>query len=152
MALRTDTGGYRFIFKIDFEDVIVIWKRMRLRVPVNSLTYIILILYVFIPMLDGMVCADCTGNPPFQGKTTIGHLQAPHDDVIYPSHAGTKSQTSAEQNTRSFCSICANVLMGVEVFLPQVHNPVAPWHAPCAVPILSEFHYSIDKPPQNLLA
>jgi len=132
--------------------VIVIRKRMRLRVLINPLTYIILVLYVFIPVLDGMVCADCTGNAPFRGETTIGHLQAPHDDVTYPSHEGTKSKTSDGQDTQSFCSICANVLMGVEVFLPQVHNSVAPWHAPGAVPILSEFHYSIDKPPQNLLA
>jgi len=73
--------------------------------------------------------------------------------VTYPSHDGTKSKTSDEQqNTQSFCSICANVLMGVEVFLPQVHVSVAQWHGPCVVPALSELHYSINKPPQNILA
>ena len=129
----------------------MIKEGMNLRLLTKVITYVILILYVLIPMLDSMVCADCLGNAPFQGETTIGHLQAPHDDVSYSSHDGTQSKTPGEQDAKSFCSICANVLMGVEVFSPQVHISVAQWDGPHAVPALSELHYSIDKPPQNLL-
>jgi hypothetical protein len=96
-----------------------------------------------------MVCADCIVNAPFQGKATIGHLQAPHDDVIYISHDGTKSKIPDEQAATSFCSICTNFLMGVEVFASHVNLSVAQWVNPCAVPALSDLHHSIDKPPQN---
>ncbi len=124
---------------------------MRLKLHSAPLTFVFLILYVFVPMLDSMVCADCLGNAPFRGGTTIGHLQTPHDDVVCPEHDGTKSKTADEKDTKSLCSICANVLMGVEVFSPHVHTSVAPWHSPWAVTALSEPHYSINKPPQNLL-
>ena len=124
---------------------------MRLRFLKSLVTYGILILYVLIPILDSMVCADCIDNAPFQGEATIGHLQASHDDVIYISHEGTKSKIPDEQAAISFCSICANFLMGVEVFASHVHLSVAQWDDPCAVPTLSDLHHSIYKPPQNHL-
>lgn len=125
---------------------------MRLGSYINPLTYIILVLHVFVPILDCMACAHCMGSAPFRGETTIGHLQAPPDDVIYSPHDGTAAKAPGEQAAKSLCSICANVLMGTEVFLPQVHISVAQWHGPCAVPALSELHSSINKPPQNPLA
>jgi len=124
---------------------------MRLRLLRSPLTYVILILYVIIPMLDSMVCADCMGNAPFQGETTIGHLQPPYVDVSYSSKDGTQSKTPGTQDAKSFCPICSNVLMGVEVFSPHVHTSVAPWYGPWAVTALSEPHYSINKPPHNHL-
>jgi hypothetical protein len=124
---------------------------MRLRFIKNSLTYAILILCVFVPMLDGMVCADCIGNDPFQGETTISHLQSLHDDVRYSSKDGAPSKTASTQDAESFCSICANDLMGVEILSPDIHIPVAQCDVPCAEPTLSELHYPINKPPQNLL-
>lgn len=124
---------------------------MRLRLPVNSLTYIILVLHLLVPMLDSVVCADCMGNAPFQGETTIDYLQAPHDDVIYTSHDGTQSKTPGERNAKSFCLICFNVLMGVEVSFPNLHIAVSQHDGPHAVTALSDLHYSIDKPPQNNL-
>jgi hypothetical protein len=91
------------------------------------------------------------GNAPFQGETTIGQLKAFHDDVAYSSKDGTQSKTPSEQNAKSFCSICANFLMGVEVSSPNPHTIVAPYDGPHAVPARPELHYSINKPPQNLL-
>ena len=126
---------------------------MRLRLLRNHLTYVILILYVLIPFFDSMVCADCSGNAPFQGETTISQLKAFHDDVIYSSKDGTQSKTSGGQDAKSLCScsICANVLMGVEVFSTNLHIVVSQYDSPHAILALSELHYSIHKPPQNLL-
>lgn len=139
-------------FLIDFEGVIVIKERMRLRLFKSLIIYVILISYVLIPMLDSMVCADCMDNAPFQCDTAIGSLRTPHGDVIYTSHDGTQSKTPApgEHPAKSFCSICANFLMGIKVFSPNAHISVAQWDGPSAVPVLSELHYSINKPPQNL--
>jgi hypothetical protein len=133
----------------------MIQERMRLRLFKKLITYGILILYVLTPMLDSMVCAGCMDDKPFQCETTSGHLlqAAPNDDVISAPHDGAQSPppVSDEHAAKSFCSICANFLTGVEVFSPNVHTAIAPWDGPCAVPALSELHYSIDKPPQNLL-
>jgi len=102
-------------------------------------------------MLDSMVCADCIGNAPFQGEATIGNLQAPYVDVSYSSNDGTQSKTPGTQDAKSFCLICANILMGVEAFSPNPHIVMAQCNGPQAVPSHSELHYSINKPPQNLL-
>jgi hypothetical protein len=125
---------------------------MRLRLLRRLVTYVVLILYVLIPMLDSMVCADCLGNAPFQGEAAIGHLRVFHDDVTYTSHDVTQSKTPDDQAATSFCSICANFLMGVQVLSPQVHFSVAHWDSPCVLPVFSELHYAINKPPQNLVA
>lgn len=127
---------------------------MSLRFLKSLITCGILFLYVLTPMLDSMVCTDCIGKAPYQGETTIGHLQTPYGDVISPSHDGAQSETpgSDEQAAKCFCSICVNFLAGVKVFAPRVHIVVARWAGPGVSPALSELHYSIDRPPQNLLA
>jgi hypothetical protein len=102
-------------------------------------------------MFDSMVCADCLGDTPFQRETTISHLQAPHDDVIYTSRDRAQSKTFGERTSTSFCSICVNFLMGVDVFASHVNLSIAPWDGPCDLPALSNLNQSIDKPPQNLL-
>ena len=132
----------------------VIKGDMRLRFLKSLVTYGILILYVLIPILDSMVCAGCLDNEPFQCETSIGCLQAPYDEVVYTSHDGTQSNApiSDEYAAKPFCSICANFLMGVDVFSPNTHLVVTQWDGPSDVTALSEFHYSIYKPPQNLLA
>jgi hypothetical protein len=128
-------------------------EHMRLRLFRKLITYGILLLYVFTPMLDSMVCAGCMDDKPFQRETTIGCLQAPDDEVVYTAHDGAQPlpPIADERAAKSFCSICANPLTGIEVFYPNVHAAITPWDGPCAVPALSELHYSIDKPPQNLL-
>ncbi len=126
---------------------------MRFRLFKSLITYSILLLYILTPMLDSMVCAGCMDDKPFQCETTVGCLQAPADEVVYAAHDGAQSKPPAadEHAAKSFCSICANVLTGIDIFSPNVHIAVAPWYGPCAVPAPSELHYSIDKPPQNLL-
>lgn len=123
---------------------------MRLRFLRNLITYVILLFYILVPLLDRMVCADCIA--PFPGEATISHLQTPHDDVPYEMHDGAFSKTSGDKAAASFCLICANVLMGVQVCSPHAHITVVEWDGPCAMPALSELHYSIHKPPQNLFA
>lgn len=113
--------------------------------------YGIVILYVLIPMFDSMVCADCLDSAPFQREMMISHLQTPHDDVINISRDVAQSETSGERTATSFCSICANFLMGIDVFASHVHLSVVPWDGPCDLPALSNLSQSIDKPPQNLL-
>lgn len=125
---------------------------MRLRFLKTLITYGILILYVLIPMLDSMVCTDCIGKAPFQGETSICQLQTPHGVVNYASGDGGQSKTVPDgQGGASFCSICANGRMGVDLFSPPVHIAVAQWDGPSTVPVLSYLRHSIDKPPQNRL-
>jgi len=92
-------------------------------------------------------------NEPFQCKTTIGNLQTPRYDALSASHDRTQSKTpvSDEHTAKSFCSICTNFVTGVDVFSPNLHITAAQWDGPTDVTALSEFHYSIHKPPQNLL-
>jgi hypothetical protein len=100
-------------------------------------------------MLDSAVCVDCAGHAPFQGETAISHMQTAHIDVSYSKKNETQSNTATEQGHQSFCSICANVLMGTEVSSSNLHIIVAQCDSPRALPMISELHYSIDKPPQN---
>ena len=127
---------------------------MRSRLVKCCSTLVILLLYILTPLLDSTVCAGCLDNEPFQCKTNIGCLQAPHNEVAYPSHDGTQSNTPAsdEHGAKSFCSICVNFLTGVDVFSPNTHIVVSQWDGPSDVTALSELHYSIYKPPQNPLA
>lgn len=130
----------------------MIEKLMRLRLFRNLATYVILLLYVLIPMLDSMVCASCMESAPLQCETSIGYLLAPRNDVVSASHDGAQSKTPLpdEYAAKSFCSICANFLTGVEVSSQHVHASVAQWDGPCAVPPLSVLYRSINKPPQNI--
>lgn len=130
----------------------MLWGQMSRRFLKNLVIYPILILYVLIPVFDTMLCADCLDSTPFEREMTIGHLQTPHDDVINLSRDVAQSETFGERTATSFCSICANFLMGVDVFASQVHLSVVPWDGPCDLPALSNLAQSIDKPPQNLLA
>ena len=127
---------------------------MRLRFFRYCVTSAVLLLYVLTPLLDSMVCAGCMDDKPFQCETTIGCLQAPKDEVVYTAHDGAQSPApvSDEHAANSFCSICANSPTGVDTFSQNVHTAITPWDGACAVPALSELHYSIDKPPQNHLA
>lgn len=128
----------------------MIEKRMSPRLLRSLITYAILILYVLIPVLDSTVCADCLGHVPLQGETTISRLQVLYDGS-YTSHEGTQSKTPGEQHAKYLCSICSNSPLEVEVSAPNLYLAVSPYDGPSAVPALSESHYSINKPPQNLL-
>ncbi|MEE9914028.1 MAG: hypothetical protein K4571_20135 [Deltaproteobacteria bacterium] len=122
---------------------------MRLQVHKNIITFAILLCYLCTPMLDSMVCADCMGNAPFRGEMTINHMKTSPDDVSSAKKGETQSNPATEQGHKSFCSICANVLMGTEV--SSVNPPIISTQCdnPRALPSISELHYSIDKPPQN---
>jgi len=129
----------------------VIEKRMRLQILKNLITYAILIFYICTPMLDSIVCADCMGNAPFRGEAAISHIQTSHVDVSYSKKGETRSNTTTEQGHKSFCSICANVLLGVEVYSSQVPILIVQRNDTHIAPPLSELHYSIHKPPPNFL-
>lgn len=124
---------------------------MLLRFQKSLIIYCILILYVLMPMLDSIACANCMDKEALKCITTIGCLKAPCDEAGYTSHDETGSKTPGKQAATSFCSICANFLVGVEVFPSQVHLSVVQWVGLSAVPALSDLHHSIDKPPQNSL-
>lgn len=136
---------------LDFEGAIVIKKIMRFRLLRNYLTYVILLLYICIPTLDSMVCADCIGTAPFRGEAAISHMKTAHVDVSYSSKGEKQADTATERGHKSICSICANVLMGTEVSSSNLHIIVAQCDNPLVLPAISELHYSIDKPPQNSL-
>ena len=137
---------------VDFEDVMVINRTMRPRLLVMPLTYLIILCYLLAPMLDSMVCADCMGNAPFPAQTTISQQPNANDDGGSAANCGAQSSPHSKQTTKSSCSICANFLVGVEVFSPHMYIPVIQYNAPLVIPPPSEFHYSINKPPQNLLS
>lgn len=124
---------------------------MRLRFLKSLVIYGILVLYVLIPTLNSIACANCMDKEALQCKATIGCLKAPHDEAGYTSHDETGSKTPGKQAATSFCSICANFLVGVEAFPSQVHLSVVQWVGPSAMPAPSDLHHSIDKPPQNRL-
>jgi len=117
----------------------------------NYLTYAILLFYLCTPLLDGMVCTDCIGNAPFRGETTISHMKTLHVDVSCSKKGETQSNTAGEQGHKSNCSICANVLLGTKVSFVNPSIVVVQCNNARALPMISEVHYSIDKPPQNSL-
>jgi hypothetical protein len=123
---------------------------MRLKIPKSLITYAVLLFYVFTPMLDSVICTDCAGHAPFQGETTISHMKTSHVDVSYSKKNETQSGSATEQGHQFFCSICANVLMGTEASSVNPSIIIAQCENPRALPAISELHYSIDKPPQNL--
>ncbi len=127
---------------------------MSLRFFRYFITSAVLLSYLLTPLLDSMACAGCVDSRPFQCETTIGSLRAVQDELTYTSYDGQHAGAPAsdEHTAGSFCSVCANSFMGVEDFSPAVHIVVARWDGPYVSPALSELHYSIDKPPQNLLA
>jgi hypothetical protein len=124
---------------------------MRLQRSKNLITYAIVLFYLCTPMLDSIVCADCIGNTPFLGEITKSYPNTSNVDVNYTKKGETQSNTATEQGHKSFCSICGNVLMGTEA--SSINQPiiVAQYDNPFALPAFSELHYSIDKPPQNIL-
>lgn len=124
---------------------------MRAGLLKNYLTLFILISYLCIPMLDRMVCADCVVNNPFQGQITIAHMKTAHVDVSYSPKSKTQTSNTSEQGHKAFCSICANVLMSTEVFSSNIQFIVVDYNKPQTVSVVSELHYSIEKPPQNFL-
>jgi hypothetical protein len=122
---------------------------MHLQLHKNLISFAILLCYLCTPMLDSIVCIDCIGNTPFRGGIAIGHMNTFPVDVNYAKKGETQSNPATEQGHKSFCSICANVLMGTDV--SSVNPPIilTPCDNPRAMPAISELHYSIDKPPQN---
>jgi hypothetical protein len=100
-------------------------------------------------MLDRMVCADCVSEAS-QGQKTISHLMISSVDASYFPKK-TQSNSNGEQSHKSFCSICANVLMSTEVFSSNIQIIVANYNKLQEASAVSELHYSIDKPPQNFL-
>ena len=128
----------------------MIEKSMRLKsLVINPVIYVIVGLYLFVPLWDSMMCPDCLGNAPFQGEMTHSNWQSPHGDAGCFSPDGAQSETSHDQDAKSFCSICANVLMGVAVVSPCPPAAIAHCNGSQVVTIPSELHYSINKPPQN---
>jgi len=112
---------------------------------------VVLLFYLVTPLLDSTVCADCIGNVPFRGVTTISHMATPHVDVSYFKKGCSQSNTSNEQGNKSLCSICANFALITEIYSRQINvlgeqNYLNPLEQP-----LSELHYSIHKPPPNSL-
>lgn len=124
---------------------------MRLQIPKCLITYAIVLLYLCTPILDGMVCADCAGNAPLGGGVTISHMKTSHIDVSYYKKGQTRSSTDPEQGHKSFCSICSNSLMGVEVYVPQAPILLVKSVGTHIASPFSELHYSIHKPPPNSL-
>lgn len=124
---------------------------MRLLMRKKFIIIAILLCYLCMPMLDSIICADCIGNAPFWGEKTISHVKTTPVGVSYAKKGAAHSNPATEQGHKSFCSICANILMVTEtsfvnppVILTQCDNPPS-------LPAVSELHCSIYKPPQNFL-
>ena len=124
---------------------------MRFRLFKKYLTYFILLFYICVPMLDMLVCADCIGNAPFSGQTAISYMKTSQVDVNFSKKDNTQSNTSSEQGNKIFCSFCANSILGVEVYSPQVPVQFVQNVGTYITSPFSESHYSIHKPPPNSL-
>jgi hypothetical protein len=125
-------------------------ERMRLKGNKSLIIYAVLLFYLCTPLLDGLVCAGCAGHVPFQLETAIGHMKTMHKDVSYDTKNEQHSNTDTEKRDQSFCSICANSIMNTDVYSVNPPVIIAQYHKPRALPLASELHYSIDKPPQNI--
>lgn len=101
-------------------------------------------------MLDGMLCASCLGNAPFEGKIVVSTVKSACADLIFSKKDNPQSTTAGEQD-KTFCSICANTIIGVDVFYPDRNIVVTQFNFSREVPVDPILNYSIDKPPQNSL-
>ena len=124
---------------------------MHFKIYKSFIIYAILLFYVCTPMLDSMLCADCIGNVPFRGVTTISHMETAHVDVSYSKKGCSQSNTSNEQGNKSLCSICANSALSADVYSQQMHVLIEHHKANPIEQPLSELHHSIHKPPPNFL-
>ncbi len=124
---------------------------MGVKVQRSLIVYAVLLFYLCTPVIDSMICADCAGNVPFQGKTTISHMKTLHTDVSYSRKGETKSETTADQDHKTICSICANVVMDAESSSVNPPAITAQSHDAQVFDVISDPHCPIDKPPQNCL-
>ena len=124
---------------------------MGVKVHRSLIVYAVLLFYLCTPVLDSMVCADCAGNVPFRGETTISHMKTLHTDVSYSRKGETKSETIPDQDHKTICSICANVVMDTEISSVNPPAVTAQSHDAQTFDLISALHCPIDKPPQNRL-
>ncbi|PKN96384.1 MAG: hypothetical protein CVU43_20975 [Chloroflexi bacterium HGW-Chloroflexi-5] len=85
------------------------------------------------------------------GEKTISHVKTTPVGVNYAKKGSAHANPATEQGHKSFCSICANVLMGTQIFSVNPPGMLTQCDTPSTLPAVSEPHYSIDKPPQNFL-
>lgn len=124
---------------------------MRFRLFKKHLTYFVVLFYLCTPMLDNMVCADCIGNAPFQGEIATVNIESPPFDVSSSQKDNTRSSNNSKQGNKSFCSVCANSILSVEINSAQVPVQVVQSVSTDITSPFSELHYSIHKPPPNYL-
>jgi hypothetical protein len=102
-------------------------------------------------MFDNMMCADCIINVPSRGEIATSPMKISNVDISNSNKNDPQSNTSTEQGNKIFCSICANSILGVEVYSPQVPAKTVQSVSTYITSPLSELHYSIHKPPPNSL-
>ena len=113
--------------------------------------YALIVLYVLVPLVDKMACADCIDNAHACHETMIGHLTSLENDLSFYEQ-GTSPSSSDDPCHRSLCPLCANFVTFVCVSSLPVLGPLLQRDE---LPVLSpalEYYSSIDKPPDNYSA
>ncbi|MRR16191.1 MAG: hypothetical protein EG826_07020 [Deltaproteobacteria bacterium] len=125
---------------------------MRFRKSKRRIICIMVLLYIFVPLFDSMACADCLGRAPFQGGATQSSVKALNADASISLHNGIPCDNESGQDDHFICSICANPLAGVGFCSLPAPVLVMSLGAAISSTLISKFHTSIHKPPQNSLA
>jgi hypothetical protein len=107
-----------------------------------------IVLYVLVPLVDKMACADCVDNAHVCHETIVGH-QPPLEKDLSFYEQGTSTANSDDPCHRSLCPLCANFVTFVCVSsLPVLVPLLQRDELPVLSPVL-EYYSSIDKPPDN---
>lgn len=123
---------------------------MILKLRRKCIALFLVFFYICTPMLDGMVCASCLGNAPFEGKIVVSTVKSACANLIFSKKDNPQSTSAGEQD-KTFCSICANTIIGTDIFYYDKYVVVTQFNRPREVPANPILNYSIDKPPQNSL-
>ncbi len=113
--------------------------------------YVLVAVYVLVPLFDRMACADCIDNTHAGHENMIGHLADLDNDVSFYAQGASES-SSGDQCHRSLCPLCANFVTFVcvsslPVLVPLLQRDELPVLSPAL-----EYYSSIDKPPDNYSA
>lgn len=112
--------------------------------------YVLVAVYVLVPLFDKMACADCIDNAHACNETMIGHPTPLEKDMSFYEQ-GTSPSSSSDKCHRSLCPLCANFVTFVCVYTLPVLVPLSQCdELPLLSPALDDYS-SIYKPPDNII-
>lgn len=113
--------------------------------------YVLVAVYVLVPLFDKMACADCIDNAHACHETMIGHPTPLEKDMSFYEQ-GASPSGSGDPCHRSLCPLCASFVTFVCVYSLPVLVPLSQRdELPVWSPVL-DYYSAIYKPPDNNIA